>query len=66
MVVQACGVGVSWGNIAVIAIDPHFGLYNYSDEIQAVFFAAKSKSASSNLQASASFVLYEFENDFTA
>ena len=64
--VQCCGVGVSWGNIAVIAIDPHFGLYNYSDEIQAAFFAAKSKSASSNLQASGSFVLYEFENDFTA
>ena len=64
--VQCCGVGISWGNVAVVAIDPHFGLFNYSDEIQAVYFAAKSKSATSNLQASGSFVLYEFENDFEA
>jgi len=64
--VQCCGVGASWGNIAVIAIDPHFGLFNASDEIQAVYFAAKSKSETSNLQASASFVLYEFENKHEA
>lgn len=63
--VQCCGIGISQGNVAVVAIDPHFGVFNYSNEIQALYFAGKSVTAVSNLEASGSFVLYEFENDHT-
>lgn len=64
--VQCCGIGVSQGNVAIVSISPHFGLYNSSDEIQAVYFGARSVGTLPNLQASGSFVLYEFENKHIA
>lgn len=63
VLVQACGITVSWGNPIVISIDPHFSLYNDSDYIQCVAFAVKA-SGTGPKRASGSFVLYEFEPDY--
>lgn len=61
--VQCCGIEIGGGNVSVVAINPHFGLYNSSTKIQSVFFGVQSRSGIPNLQGSGSFVLYEFLAD---
>ena len=63
--VQCCQIDIAWGNVAVVNIDPHFSIMNPSDYIQAVGFRAKAVDTD-NIQASGSFVLYEFIPDYTA
>jgi len=63
--VQCCGIEIGGGNVAIIAIDPHVGLFNNTNVIQCAYLACTSRSGIPNLQGSGSFVVYEFENDFT-
>jgi|LGVE01.1.fsa_nt_gb hypothetical protein len=64
ILLQCCEISLAWGNVAVVSIDPHFGVHNYStDTMQAVCISARGLGAD-NKPGSASFVLYEFLPDY--